>query len=212
MHTILLPANFTNFITNKVNTYFSRKYDLDNSIKNISYAEIIAMQAENTQLKKLLSFVQSYSFKIVTTEVVWAIHNKTSHYGIINIGKSQGLENGQAVVNHSGLVGKIIIAQEHRSEILFINSDNFRASVKIGENGHQAIITGAYSKKKLRLGYLEEDVPVFANDSVITRGTYPNFKDGIFIGTFELPDIVNIKINWDNLKLVSVVIPSPIQE
>ncbi len=208
IQTILLPANLTNFIINNANTYLANKYDTVHIREQNLSTELITLQQENQQLKQLLNFVQSHNFKVVTTDLIWQIHNKTSHYGIINIGKAHGIENGQAVLNHSGLIGKIINAQENRSEILFINSEDFRTAVKIGKNGSQGIITGSYGKKNLRIGYLQEGSLISSNDSVFTSGTYPNFKGGIFVGTFEAPDSVKTEINWGSLKLVSILIPS----
>ena len=204
---IMAPANIVHFIFNKASSYFAEKHDTSKLSNAISPIEFNALQQENYQLRKLLKFTQGYDYTVITTNIIWQIRNKSSHYGIINIGTTHGIHNGQAVVNEWGLVGKIINAHENRAEILFIDSDDFRAAIAIGENGDKAILAGSYSEKKLRIQYLEQLSSLTANEYVTTTGDFPNFKGGIFIGTFSAPDVVITDINWTNLKYVSVVIP-----
>ncbi len=203
---INFPSHFLNYAGNII-YYYNHLKEENSKLSNIvSSFELDKIKKENNDLKELLNFQNSQDVDVITTKVAWIIDNKTSHYGIINIGSSQGVKQGQAVINKNALIGKIIKVSDSSAKILFLHDPQFRIPIKILSNGEEAIANGRNDKNSLKLSYLNNQ-ELEEGDYIVTAGEFPNFAPGLPLGRLKKPDQVIFEVNWKALGPVSIVIP-----
>ena len=106
----------------------------------------------------------------------------------VNKGTSDGVREGDPVINGAGLVGRIRIATSSRSQVLLITDGDSGVSAKINESGATGIVeTAVGDPRDLRLNYLGSNDTAREGQAVVTSGStsrrYPSFfPEGIPIG------------------------------
>jgi rod shape-determining protein MreC len=106
----------------------------------------------------------------------------------VNKGSSDGVREGQPVINGAGLVGVVRRVAGGRSQILLITDGEFGAQAKVNETDASGILeTAVGDPNDLRLGYLGRHDDVQDDQTVVTSGStsekYPSlFPEGIPIG------------------------------
>lgn len=106
----------------------------------------------------------------------------------VNKGTSDGVREGDPVINGAGLVGRVRIASGSRSQVLLITDGDSGISAKINESGATGIVeTAVGDPNDLRLNFLGRNDEAHEGETVVTSGTtsqrYPSFfPEGIPIG------------------------------
>jgi len=106
----------------------------------------------------------------------------------VNKGTSDGVREGDPVINGAGLVGRVRVASGGSSQVLLITDGDSGISAKINESGATGIIeTAVGDPTDLRLNFLGRNDEVREGQTIVTSGTisprYPSFfPEGIPIG------------------------------
>jgi len=95
---------------------------------------------------------------------------------IIDKGRQQGIQPGQAVIDDLGVVGQVTRVYPLLSEVTLITDKEQRTPVQVVRNGLRAIIYGGGDRGALELSYMATNADVLADDVLVTSGidgTYP---------------------------------------
>jgi rod shape-determining protein MreC len=163
------------------------------------YQENIRLKEENARLKQwqtvavtldarvkryqlLLHAVPDATLSSVMAHVIGRAKRPFLETMILDAGKANGVKPGQAVIDSTGMIGRIFLAGEHTSWVILLSDLNSRIPVTI-EPGHaQAILTGDNAKAPA-LDTLAQGASVHPGDQVVSSGDGGILPPGLPIGT-----------------------------
>lgn len=180
-------------------------------------------EKEIEALKETLNLNNTMSDKKLENASI--IKRSTTYwYNIITIdkGKKDGIKEGYAVVNSSGLLGKVIKANKYTSDIKLLTSKNdsnyISAVFYIDDVAYYGLIN-EYDIEKNEL-YLKNvigdfDIEKIKNVSVVTSGLSESFSSGLIIGnikdagkdTYGISNVIKVtpSADFNDLKIVTVI-------
>ena len=139
------------------------------------------LEAENKALKSLLNFKSSASTNFLSARVIADAGGAFAHSIVLNIGKRDGVKNGQAVVTGEGLVGRVAIVGSRSTQVLLVTDLNSRIPILVESTRARAILAGNNSNQP-KLILLPANARVPQGDRIITSGHAGVFPPGIPIG------------------------------
>jgi len=183
-------------------------------------ANELATQAENEELRGLVDLQDDEIFpkgvELVTSRVV--ARSTAAWYSTvtIDVGSDRGVGIYDAVVNGSGLVGRVTSVTGDTAQVTLISDQQSYADAVILPGGAQGIVTGSVTGD-VTLGYVDKSERVKAGQHVVTSGRKGSiFVRGIPIGVVEsvgsqeveLYQSISIRpfVDFRKLDLVQVVV------
>lgn len=139
------------------------------------------LEAENKNLQKLLNFVPQPSIAFITARIIADTGGAFAHSLLLNAGKRDGIQKGQAAITGEGLVGRIAGVGTRSSRILLITDLNSRIPVVVGPNRVRAILTGDNTDHP-RLNHMPPGTDLSPGDVVSTSGHGGAFPVGLAVG------------------------------
>lgn len=185
--------------------------------KNFTVTLKDEVEKENESMKKFLNI----DFSLTDYDYVYAtvIERKNDFFLdeiTINKGEKDGIKEGMAVVDYSGLVGIVEKTTFYTSCIkLITNSSKYNnISVKVvGDDILNKILT--VSNNKMIIEGIDKDAKVKVGDKVVTSGLTTKFPSGIIIGNiieiekdyYEASNVATVFLtaDIDNLRFVAVL-------
>ncbi|MFN0150686.1 MAG: rod shape-determining protein MreC [bacterium] len=169
---------------------------------------------ENARLRRMLEFSAASGFRLVPASIVAREAGPFARGLKLNKGARAGLRVNMPVVNHDGLIGKLISVDRDAAYVQVIEDPDFRVSTLIQRSRTAGIL--AWNPGK---GVEMFDVPHHADaesgDLVVTSGLGEVFPKGILIGRVtEVSDrqgllfqIVHVEpfVNFSHLEEVFVI-------
>lgn len=164
-----------------------------------TYEENERLRSENAKLRASLSELAELQRKVqrfevllkipadaaVTTTAARVIADTSGPFVrtvLVNAGKMQSVEKGQAVVDDRGLLGRIIGTGNRSSRVLLLSDLNSRIPVIVEGENLKAILVGDNSDMPT-LEYLPSGTRIAAGARVVTTSDGAAFPPGIAIGT-----------------------------
>lgn len=139
-----------------------------------------------TQLRALLNAVEEPALKYTTGHVIADARGPFARSVLINIGSTQGSQEGYAVINGDGFVGRVVHSGKNASRAILVNDLNSRIPVLVGPAAVRAVLVGDNSDNP-RLEFLPNSTSVFEGDEVSTSGHGGLLPRGLRIGLI-IPD------------------------
>ncbi len=204
---------------------FNLKSDSTKNNKNSVSNEINKdLEIEIKNLKDTLELNKVHSDKVLVNASI--IKRSTAYwYNIITIdkGSKDGIKKGNAVINKSGLVGKIIKVNNSTSDVklLISKKDNnyISAMFYIDDIPYYGLIDEYnIEKNELLLKNVigDFDIEKVKNKNVVTSGLSDSFSSGLLIGkiketqkeTYGISNTLKITpaANFNNLKILTVIV------
>ena len=186
----------------------------------VGLANELTTQAENEELRALVQLQDNQIFpegvEFVTGRVV--ARSTTAWYSTvtIDVGSDDGVSEYDAVVNGSGLVGRVTSVTGGAAQVTLISDQQSYADAVVMPGGAQGIVTGSVTGD-VTLSYVDKSERVKAGQYVVTSGrTGSIFVRGIPIGVVEsvgsqeveLYQSIAIKpfVDFRKLNIVQVVV------
>ena len=213
-------------LTNKITKYKKLNNVLEeNDILENNINRIDTLNAENEELRRQLEALKKeLSITNILSDYDYMNATVTSRnvlywYNTITIdkGSTNGIEEGMAVVNASGLIGRTTNVTAFTSDVKLINTNN-KISVTVFSNGNKlnGVINGYdYDDKTLTVEGISNTESVAVDDLVYTSGLGGVFPSGILIGkvkniktdSYDLAKIIEVSISADfnDLNFVAVL-------
>lgn len=152
---------------------------LENEVLNLKYQ----LAEYQTLFNDTSEFIDVPRYDFVAATV---INNNVRHprnYFSINRGKSDGIRQGQGVVDHNGVVGIVNVVGDKTARVISLLNESQRFSVKLKNSDYIGSLN--WKGGDPSVAYMEE-VPRHtkfnAGDTVVTSGFSQSFPSGIPVG------------------------------
>jgi len=147
--------------------------------ESIIISDTLRMETVSDTLSKP---IYSYLPAIVSNNSINDLHN----YITLNVGKIHGVEEGMGVVVQNGLVGMIVMVQEHYSLAKSLLNVDWRISAKLATTGaFGSMYWDGKNYRKLVLTEIPQHIPINVGDTIVSSGYSSLFPPDIPIGTVE---------------------------
>jgi rod shape-determining protein MreC len=204
---------------------FIEKFDLiekESRYLESKLARLHALEEENEKLRAYLDFFDKSSFDYIMADVIWQsnlLNLSTHNQNIaINKGSRDGLYEGLAVVDDSGvIVGKIISVNERSSQVCLINNNFCRMAVSVSNTDRSIGLAEGDLGLSIKVNFVPQNQKIEIDDRLITSGLERDIPRGLAVGRVnhifqDESDIwqeINAEafFNINNLNIVSVILP-----
>ncbi len=141
-----------------------------------------ALEAENLELRELLQSVEHEKDSFSEARILQANLDPFRQQILLNKGKNEGVEVGQPVIDAKGLVGVVLSATDHASQVLLLTDTSFAVPVQSVRSGERAIAAGSGTGGELRLNYVPRTADFMEGDQLVTSGLGGRFPAGYPVG------------------------------
>ncbi|MBF0387097.1 MAG: rod shape-determining protein MreC [Candidatus Omnitrophica bacterium] len=148
-------------------------------------ARLVALEengAANKRYVRLLDLRNKSNFVTETALVVARDPANWNSSLMINKGKLDKLRPGMAVINSSGVVGKVAEVASDVSKVILLNDSGFSVAVINQRSRESSLLSGSLSGD-CRLQYLPEDADIRVGDEIVTSVLSSVFPEGLLVGT-----------------------------
>lgn len=135
-----------------------------------------ALLAENSRLRSLLDLRQRLALPMQTAEILYAERDPSRHLVLVNLGADAKVQNGQAVLDDTGVVGQVTRVHPLLSEVTLITDKDHEVPVQALRTGARMILFGTGDANTLELRYTPVTADLQDGDVLVTSGidgTYP---------------------------------------
>ena len=169
---------------------------------------LLALEAENQQLKALLHMLPSPEWNYKTARIVAHNGEHFRHLAVINSGNNNGLETGQIALFDNQLIGTIIDVGTRHATLLLVTDVNASIPVITQNSGERAILKGNNSSEPT-LHFVSTHNKIAVGEKIVTSGDGRFYPAGIVVG--RVSDVsthgihVAPTIDWNDLVYVNII-------
>jgi rod shape-determining protein MreC len=143
---------------------------------------IAALEAENIELRELLSASEQLDARVLVTSVNAVDPDPFSQEIMINKGAVDNVFVGQPVVDSYGLLGQVVDVSPLSSRVQMIADSNHAIPVQVNRNGVRAIATGTGLLNELTLIYVPNTADIKVGDNLVSSGLGGRYPRGYPVG------------------------------
>jgi rod shape-determining protein MreC len=154
----------------------------ENARLRAAQGELAELQRKVARYEQLLKIPEDGTVTSVAGRVIADTTGPFLRTILLNTGRSQGVDKGQAVVDDKGLLGRIIGVGQRSSRVLLLSDINSRIPVIIEGANLKAILVGDNTDRPT-LEYLPSGSRLVAGQRVVTTADGAALPPGIAIGT-----------------------------
>jgi rod shape-determining protein MreC len=140
--------------------------------------QLAALSAENDRLRELLNASSTVHDKVLITELIGVSPNPNKLEMIVDKGKNDGVKEGMAVLDSSGLMGQVVQVSEFTSRVLLIADTNHAVPVQVNRNAVRAIAYGTGRLDELELANVLDTADIKVGDLLVSSGLGGRFPKG----------------------------------
>ncbi|WP_369855429.1 rod shape-determining protein MreC [Candidatus Thalassolituus haligoni] len=186
----ILPSSLANWMDESTT---SRRDLLDqnkqlsarNLVLELKAQRLASLEAENIELRELLSASEQVDDKVLVTTVMAVDPDPYTQQILINKGGDDGVFIGQPVLDAYGLLGQVVDVLPHTSRVMMIADSNHAIPVQINRNGVRAIATGTGALDRLELIYVPNTADIKVGDLLVSSGLGGRYPRGYPVATVE---------------------------
>lgn len=149
-----------------------------------------ALEAENAHLRRLLEARERQSQQATLVEVLYAARDPFSQRIVIDKGTQHEVQNGQPVIDASGLVGQVTRAYPMLAEVTLISDKGHLVPVLNVRSGLRSVLAGTGKHGVLEMQFVQHNADVQKGDQLVTSGI-----DGIYAQGLPVAEVVSIEPN-----------------
>ena len=196
-------------ISNIINTYnINNELIKENENLKIIENQIIVLQSENEELKKLLSISNDIKYKFITAKIISKSNLSFIRSSILMSGKKDNILLSSPVIYNKTLLGYINEVGFNSSRVLSLTDINVKAPAVILGKDIKVILAGNNSKYLDILNYLDIS-SLKSGDKVFTSGDGNMYPAGLYIGKVKIKlngsFVVEPAENLNNLNYVQII-------
>lgn len=147
-------------------------------------ARLAALEEVGTANKRYARMLDLRNRLNAVTETAVVVARDPANWNstlMINKGKTDGIRPGMAVINSTGVVGKIAEVANDVSKVILVNDPSFAVAVVNQRSRESSLLTGSLSGT-CRLNYLPIDADIRVGDEVVTSAMSTFFPEGLRVG------------------------------
>lgn len=150
----------------------------ENLLTQARLQRLNALEAENSRLRAMLDARDKIDYRVRVAEIMAVDANPFRHSLIIDVGSSDGVYNGQAIVDADGVVGQVIETGPMTAEAILISDPGHALPVEVNRNGLRTIAYGTGDFSRLDLPGLANNADIEVGDLLVTSGLGGAFPSG----------------------------------
>ena len=139
------------------------------------------LEQENASLRALLRPAHDAAPIFVSARVIGDTGGLFVQSVLLNAGRRDGVDTGQAVTTGLGLAGRVVEVGNRSSRLLLLTDLNSRVPVIVEHSRHRAVLAGDNSARP-RLTFLPANAKINSGDRVVTSGHAGVFPPGLPVG------------------------------
>jgi rod shape-determining protein MreC len=173
-----MTADFENFVR-----VYEQNEELRREIQRLRVwrESALALEQENARLRALNNVRLAPSLGYVTGEIIGDSGGPFLATGLANVGWRDGVADGAAVMDGSGLAGRVVGLGRRAARILYVTDYSSRIPVIIRPSGRRAILAGDGARAP-RLEFLETPEEIRPGDRIVTSGDGEVFPPDLPVG------------------------------
>ncbi|GLT15058.1 cell shape-determining protein MreC [Vibrio algivorus] len=133
---------------------------------------------ENVRLRELLGSPYVRDERKVVTEVMAVDSSPYRHQVVIDKGRTDGVYEGQPVINEKGIVGQVINVSAHNSRVLLLTDSNSSIPVQVLRNDIRVIASGNGDIDSIKLENVPTSTNIETGDLLVTSGLAGRYPEG----------------------------------
>lgn len=137
---------------------------------------------ENQRLRELLDSPYVRDERKVVTEVMAVDSSPYRHQVVIDKGRTDGVYQGQPVINEKGIVGQVINVSAHNSRVLLLTDSNSSIPVQVLRNDIRVIASGNGDIDSIQLENVPTSTDIQTGDLLVTSGLAGRYPEGYPVG------------------------------
>ncbi|MBN1315166.1 MAG: rod shape-determining protein MreC [Anaerolineales bacterium] len=177
--------------------------------------EMLEIYAEYTLLSALLDYArENPEYRREAADIIgWDTSNFSRSF-VINKGENDGIQAGMPVETDRGLVGRVVSTYPRSAQVQLLTDPSSSINIRLGTSRADGVIEGRLNEP-LRIKWIEQDIPIFENELVMTSGLGGNFPPDLIIGRVinvqqsasELFQVADVRpaVDFDSLEIVLVI-------
>ena len=138
----------------------------------------------------------------MVAEVMAIDSNPYKHQVMIDKGRTNGVYEGQPVINEKGIVGQISYVGAHNSRVLLLTDPTHAIPVQIVRNDIRVIVSGSGMMNRLQLDNIPSNMDIKQGDVLVTSGLGGVYPEGYPVG-------VVTSFSFDNRRPFAQVVAKP---
>lgn len=140
--------------------------------------QLSIVRQENERLRSLLSSPVRGEVKKMFAEILSVDSDPYSHQVVINRGATDGVYEGQPVLDEKGIVGQILHVGVSSSRVILISDISHAIPVRIQRNGLRLIASGSGQIDRLIHNFVPHSADVKEGDLLVTSGLGGKYPEG----------------------------------
>lgn len=144
-----------------------------------------ALEAENARLRAMLEARARVRERVRVAEILSVSANPFRHVLVVDKGTSDGVYDGQAIIDADGVVGQVIEADVASSQCLLISDPGHDMPVEVNRNGLRTIARGTGDYNSLDLPFLPNNADIEPGDLLVSSGLGGVFPAGYPVAVVE---------------------------
>jgi len=136
------------------------------------------VRQENERLRSLLSSPVRGEIKKMFAEILSVDSDPYSHHVVINRGTTDGVYEGQPVLDEKGIVGQILHVGVSSSRVILISDISHAIPVRVQRNGLRLIASGSGQIDRLIHNFVPHSADVKEGDLLVTSGLGGKYPEG----------------------------------
>ncbi len=145
--------------------------------------KLVALKAENAQLRNLLGTERKVEGKRLVAEILNVASDHWVHEVLINKGLSHQVYEGQAVLDAHGVMGQVIEVSQLTSRVLLITDPRHAIPVRVKRSGERSVALGIGKLDQVTLQYVRNTADIQVGDLLLSSGIGERFPDGYPVAT-----------------------------
>lgn len=155
----------------------------ENDALKLQIAQLQGKAAEADRLAVLLNFRQSHGdVPMLAARVIGGSAGTASQTIELDRGDRDGIRRNMGVITPDGVVGKVVEAYPHTSQVLLLTDKESGVGAKLADSGIQSPV-GGLGEPLLSMKYVPNDDTVNLGERVITSGMDHIFPRDLPVGT-----------------------------
>ncbi|MDD1792047.1 rod shape-determining protein MreC [Enterovibrio makurazakiensis] len=136
------------------------------------------MEQENQRLRELLGSPFVRDERKMVAEVMAVDSDPYKHQVMIDKGRTNGVYEGQPVINERGIVGQVSYVGAHNSRVLLITDPTHAIPVQVVRNDVRVIAAGRGQTDNIQLENIPSSADIEPGDMLVTSGLGGVFPEG----------------------------------
>lgn len=139
---------------------------------------LTSLEAENNRLRDFLEARRRVQDEVRVVTIMAVDANPFKHNIVLDLGSSQGVYAGQAIINADGIIGVVMEAGPLTSDAILISDPGHALLVEVNRNGLRTLAYGTGEFGRLDLPGLPNNADIRTGDLLVTSGLGGTFPSG----------------------------------